>query len=366
MKKICFFSGDITRSGGTERVSTIIANGLAKSGKYEVLFLSIMEKNDTPFFSIDSEIKRYVLKENKKGAFCWLEYSLLIPALRRFFKKKSIDVVIDIDLILDSVSIPASAGLFVKVVSWEHFHYYYERKKFYRKSISRFSARFSDYIITLTPRDRQNYREKLHRLERIDFIYNPLEEAFTDIPLSLPREKLLLTVGWLNAVKGVDLLAQIIPQILCKHSDWKWAFLGDGEYRNLLERTARQYHIEDRLLLEGTVSRVEEYFKRSSICVLGSRTESFGMCLLEAKACHVPCIAFDVPYGPSEIIEDKLNGFLIPPFNLDKMAKKINLLIENQGLREAFAKNTTVGMDKFQLGPILEKWDALLIHILNL
>ena len=41
MKKICFFSGDITRNGGTERVSAMIANALAKQGFYEILFLSL-------------------------------------------------------------------------------------------------------------------------------------------------------------------------------------------------------------------------------------------------------------------------------------------------------------------------------------
>ena len=58
MKKICFFSGDITRSGGTERVAAMIANGLQQTGRYEIVFLSLVEKNKDTFFSLDSAVSR--------------------------------------------------------------------------------------------------------------------------------------------------------------------------------------------------------------------------------------------------------------------------------------------------------------------
>lgn len=50
MKKICFFSGDITRSGGTERVSTVIANQLVKNKKFNICFLSIDGKTTISCF----------------------------------------------------------------------------------------------------------------------------------------------------------------------------------------------------------------------------------------------------------------------------------------------------------------------------
>lgn len=63
MKKICFFSGDITRSGGTERVAAMIANGLQQTGRYEIVFLSLVEKNKDTFFPLDSAVSRYALGE---------------------------------------------------------------------------------------------------------------------------------------------------------------------------------------------------------------------------------------------------------------------------------------------------------------
>ena len=131
MKKICFFSGDITRSGGTERVATMIANELAKQGNYEIIFLSLCEQNEKPFYVLEQCIKRYKLGEK------WLNpgpaYFPLIPKLRRFLKEQSVDVIVDIDIVLDVLSIPASRRMKTKVVSWEHFNCDYEMSIFYRR-----------------------------------------------------------------------------------------------------------------------------------------------------------------------------------------------------------------------------------------
>lgn len=358
MKKILFFSGDITRPGGTERVSTVIANGLVQTGKYDISFVSIVEQCDMLHFSLSSKIHRFALKKDRRWASPGPGYLPLIPRLRKLLKKQKPDIIIDIDLVLDILSIPASVGLPVKVVSWEHFHYLFEQESFYRRFISHISVRFSDYIVTLTPQDMQNYRNKLHRKNRIDFIYNPLSLA-PDTDLS-QREKMLITIGHINNVKGIDLLVQIIPALLCSHEDWKWYFLGSGDYQYMLEQIRLKYHLENRLILAGVVPNVADYLNRASICVLASRTEAFGMCILEAKACGVPCVCFDVPYGPALIINDEVNGFLIPPFDLKKMEEKIMLLMEDDALRNRFSQNTVLGMENFRLESILRKWEHLL------
>lgn len=359
MKKICFFSGDITRCGGTERAASLIANGLAGTGTYQVMVLSLVEQNAAPFFPLLPSIERRVLRGGGRwippgpGALTYL------PKLRRFLRREAVSVLVDVDLVLDALSLPAAAGLPTKIVSWEHFHLDFERQTLYRRIAARLAARFSDYLVTLTPRDAENYREKLGRRKNIQWIYNPL-------PPELPawgsgqREPLLVTAGRLEPVKGADLLARLAPSILLRHAGWRWLVLGEGSCRDALEEAARRYGLEDRLLLPGTVLDVANYLRRAALYVQASRTESFGMGLLEALACRTPCVCFDVPYGPAEMIRSGVNGFLIPPFDLEDMEEKISLLIENSSLRERLRENTATGLDKFQLGPILDKWDRLL------
>ena len=98
-KKICFFSGDITRSGGTERVATQLANALNAENTYDICLLSLTEQQKTPFYPVNPDIKRFRLGEK------WINpgpgYIPVIGKLHRFLKERKIDILIDIDIVLD-------------------------------------------------------------------------------------------------------------------------------------------------------------------------------------------------------------------------------------------------------------------------
>lgn len=357
MMDICFFSGDITRGGGTERVATVIANGLSRTGKYRISFLSLVEQKEIPFYVILPEIDRYVLKDDRQWVRPGIRYFTFLPALRRFLEKQHIDILVDIDLVLDILSLPAAMGQRVKVVSWEHFNYFFERKIWYRRVSMWLSGHFSDCIVTLSERDRQHFREMICRRREIIAIENPIRIPTEEN--TVEKEKILITVGQMIYRKGIDMLAQIVPKILGEHKEWKWYFLGDGEYMGVMKQVQSQYGLEERLILPGIVEDVENYLNRSSIMVMGSREEGLAMCLLEAMAWRVPCIAFDIPTGPLELISHGINGFLISPFDLEDMTGKISLLMEDDVLLERFMQHTTVGMEKFCLETVLKKWEHL-------
>lgn len=358
--RICFFSGDITRNGGTERVAVMIANGLSNRG-FSVCFLSLVEQKETPFFDISEAVPRYVLKEDGNWVSPGPEYLPMVPKLRKFLKQQEIKVLIDIDIVLDVLSLPAAAGRETKVISWEHFNVPYEREFLYRRAILHLTARFSDYIVTLTRQDQENYEKLLRRKGRITFIYNPIEpKKFSETK----KEKALITVGRLIERKGIDMLAKIAPRLLKKHKDWKWYMLGDGELRGLLEETVAKYGLEKQLILTGNVTNVEAYLKKSSIYVMTSRIEGLPMCLLEAAGCDLPCVSFDIPTGPAEIIEQGKNGFLISAFDVEKMEKTLDRLMEEDAalneLTEAAAGYRKTLEAKFGKEAILDQWEELL------
>ena len=386
--RICFFSGDITRNGGTERVAAMIANGLSQRG-FSVCFLSLVEQKKIPFFDISAAVPRYVLKEDGKWVSPGPGYLPIVPKLRKFLKQQEIKVLIDIDIVLDVLSLPAAAGRETKVISWEHFNVPYEREFLYRRAILHLTARFSDYIVTLTRQDQENYEKLLHRKGRITFIYNPIEpEKFSetkkekafqgkerrrieaieqntvDQERAEQKEKALITVGRLIERKGIDMLAGMAPRLLKKHKDWKWYVLGDGELRGLLEETVAKYGLEKQLILTGNVTNVEAYLKKSSIYVMTSRIEGLPMCLLEAAGCDLPCVSFDIPTGPSEIIEQGKNGFLISAFDVEKMEETLDRLMEEDAalkeLTEAAAGYRKTLEAKFGKEAILDQWEKLL------
>lgn len=356
MRRICFFSGDITRSGGTERVSIMIAGQLKKQGNYDVLFLSLVEQSDTPFFPLEQGIKHFSL--GKK----WIQpgpgYLPVIPRLRRFLKEQKIDVLIDIDIVLDVLSIPATKGMRTRILSWEHSNCDYEMSILYRRLILKYSVKRTDFVVTLTEGDRKRYEELLDRKENIMAIYNPMED--TDRQEPEKKEKWIITTGRLVHVKGIDYLAKTAVRVLKKHQDWKWLFLGEGEERCWLEHFIEENELQNHLILTGRVTDVDSYLEKAQIFVLTSRSEGLPMCMLEAKVHHLPCVSFDIRTGPGEIIEDGINGYLVPPYDCSEMAEKIELLIENDNLRAAFAEHAEHNIQKFQMKHILENWNEVL------
>ena len=356
LKKICFFSGDITRSGGTERVSAMIANELAKEGRYRIVFLSLTEQEEEPFFELHKKIRRYKL--GKKWINAGPGYLKVIPLLRRFLKQMEIDVIIDIDIVLDILSIPAAKGLKTKVVSWEHFNYDYEMESLYRRYILKYSVKRSDYIVTLTEGDRQTYEKNTGRRDRILAVYNPMQEM-TEKPEE-EKEKWLITVGRLIHRKGMDYLAKVAVSVLKECPDWKWLVVGDGEEQGFLEEEIKEHHLEEQLILTGRTDDVNAYLKKAQIYVMTSRIEGLPMCLLEAKAFQIPSVSFDIPTGPDEIIEDGKNGYLIQAFDCEDMAEKLKRLIKDEALRKQFSEHAQDNLAKFQMETILKNWNKIL------
>lgn len=358
-KTICFFCGDITRCGGTEQASTSIANLLHRQGVYKVIFLSLTEQDPEPFFALDKGIARYWLGD------VWMSpgpaYLKILPKLRKFFKNLDVDVVIDADIVLDSLSVPASMGLKTRVISWEHFNCQFEQSVMYRKLILKYLTRRSDYVITLTDRDKEQYVRRLKRKERIQAIYNPVEASA--VTPEIQKEKWIISIGRLVPQKGPEYLLKAARRILEKYPDWQWIVLGEGEMRPILEAGIRAGHLEDRLILKGNVKDVSEYLQRSQIYVMTSRYEGLGICLLEAKAHGLPCVAFDVPMGPAELISDGTNGYLIPAFDCDRMAEKLERLIENAELRESFSLKAKLGMEKYSPDCILAQWSQVIEQV---
>ena len=354
-KKICFFSGDITRCGGTERVSSQVANALAKEDTYEICFLSLVEQEKAPFFHLEPSITRYQLADR------WIQpglgYLPLIGKLHRFLKAHQIDLMIDIDIVLDVLSIPAAKFLGTKVISWEHFNTEFELSVPYRKWILRYSVRHSDYVVVLTKADLEIYRNRLGRRDRIVQIYNPVDppEKF-DIS---DRKKQILSVGRLAPQKGIDKLMKIAAAVLRAHPDWQWLLLGEGEQRAELEQFIAENNLHNRLILMGNVADVDAYLRQASILVSTSVYEGLGMNILEAKRMGVPCVSFAI-IGPQEIIHDGIDGYLVQPFDCDTMTGKINALIENPSLRKQFAKQALLSMGDFETETIIKQWKDIL------
>ena len=91
-----------------------------------------------------------------------------------------------------------------------------------------------------------------------------------------------------------------------------------------------------------------------------SRYEGLPLVLLEAQQYNLPIVSFRCPTGPSEIVEDRINGFLIDCYDVDQMSEKLLELMENDDLRQSFSEHAKDNMDKFDKNKILNQWIELI------
>lgn len=358
MLNICFVSGDMSRAGGTERVLSIIANELCKDkSKYNIHILNITNESNTSYFKLNKEVKTERILQGKDINFK-KEYISVVKGIRKYIKENNIDILVDVEVIASLFSIPATRFTKTKLISWEHFNFYEDNGSNLREYARRLAARFANCIITLTEQDKENYLNNLNIKGKIDYIYNPVEKVNNeacDI-----NSKQIISVGRLTYQKGFDLLCEVANKVLKENEQWKWIILGDGEDKEKLQEKIKEYELEDRLILKGNVSNVEDYYKNSSLYVMTSRFEGLPMTLLEAKTYKLPIVSFNCLTGPAEIVKNNVNGLLISPENIEVMSDKLNMLLKDENELREFSDNAQVDIEKFELKPIIEKWDNLL------
>lgn len=361
MVNVCFLSGDMSRTGGTERVLSIIANELSKKDdKFNIHILSITNESNSSYFTLNKGIKTERILQSKDVNFK-KHYFQVVKGIRQYIKKNKIDILIDVEVIASLFSIPAALFTKTRLIAWEHFNFYEDNGSSLRVFSRRLISRFSDCIITLTEQDKMNYLNNLKIKGKIDFIYNPMENG--DSTSCDIKAKQLISVGRLTYQKGFDMLCEVAKEVLKDNPEWKWIILGDGEDKEKLESKIKEYNLQGKLILRGKVSNVEDYYKNSSLYVMTSRFEGLPMTLLEAKSYKLPIVSFNCLTGPSEIVRNNINGFLIETGNVAAMVNKIDILLSDINKREDFSNKSNLDIEKFKLKPIVDKWENILINL---
>ncbi len=154
---------------------------------------------------------------------------------------------------------------------------------------------------------------------------------YIEPPITKEVEPYILVLGRLEDFKGHDLLFEAFSQISDKHKKLRLVIAGSGSATFYFKEFAKKKNIEDRVDFLGFTHDVDRLISGCEFLISPSKGEGFGLIIIEAFSHKKPVIAFDVP-AFNEIIEDGINGFLIPPFNVNLMAEKIDEMLTNPQL----------------------------------
>lgn len=357
--------------GGIERQTILFANELVN--KYDVEIISVYSMKTEPAYEVDSRIKiKYLIDDapNKKEFLDAVKHFKVMSILKEGMKSKKIlklkhDLMVkeikklDCDFVISTrieyaemLSECAPAGIIT--MTQEHLHDDSEKYVARLKN----AIRNLNYLVALGPGSRENYENWFsdNKKTKIVEIPNILEKNSDNI--STLSGHTLVSTGRMHPVKGFDDLLKVVKKVSEKIPDVKLNLVGGGEEYDTLKEQAKEMKIDDIVNMPGMVSgeEVNEFMIKSDIYVMTSHTECFPMVLLEASACGLPLVAFDVPVGPKALIREGDNGYLIKDRNIDEMADKIIGLFENQEKMKELGRKAKENVNQYLPDNVMKKW----------
>lgn len=348
MKKIGFLINTLAKSGGTERVTTVLANALSELD-YEVEVIC-MSKSTESFYELYDKVKVSYLSD--KSSLRLTDYFSLG---RRLIKaSRHLDYIIGVGMDLCVLTVPMKLFNKTKVIGWEHFNLSVRGPVV---GLGRMlGVWFADSIVTLTKFDFEQYRKKTNKVK---CIYNPVTVNVESVDNY--ESKRILCVGRLTNQKGFDMMVDIWAGLFSRYPEWHMAIVGDGDDELKLKAQAVTAGVGDSLKFFKATRDVASFYRSASIYAMSSRYEGLPLVLIEAQSVGLPLIAFNCETGPKEVITDGYNGYLIPAFDKDIFREKLETLMKDDTLRREMGGNALVNSNNFAKANIVPQWCEILM-----
>ncbi|QGV81375.1 glycosyltransferase family 4 protein [Streptomyces ficellus] len=223
-----------------------------------------------------------------------------------------------------------------------------------------------DAVTTVTEADARSYRAKLKLPGvRIDSVPNSVPAP--SVAPSDSTAKWVVAAGRLTRVKRYDMLVEAFAKVVAARPDWRLRIYGSGDAtgneRNALRSLIEARGLHNHVFLMGTANPLEPEWVKGSVAAVTSRLESFGMTIVEAMRCGLPVVSTDCPHGPGEIIEDGVDGRLVPVGDVDAFADALLALIEDDDLRRRTGQAALAASQRFDPVRIAERHEALFTEL---
>ena len=206
-----------------------------------------------------------------------------------------------------------------------------------------------DKFVVLTKSDYDNWPELSNKIIIPNFINSFPKEHST------LQNKNVVAVGRYTWQKGFDLLIEAWAIVVKNNPDWNLHIYGPGD-NETYQKLANSKGLQDNLTCHSYAENVYDVYMNSSIFVLSSRYEGFGLVLAEAMATGLPSVSFACPEGPADIISDHIDGILVESGNINKLAEGLLFLINHKKERESYGINARNNMKRYNKDIIMQEW----------
>ena len=313
----------LSTNGGIERILTSKASYMAEHWGWDVIILVLYKGCEKSFFPLSPKVRVECL--NITPTYNIVTVPLALYRLNKAVRRIKPDIYITFQHI----------GAVSCLLNTHHTKTIYEshgaKQKMIHPLAINIAERYADAVVTLTQSNAANF----NHAKKIAIIPN-----FSTLnPQTHPDyyAKTVVSIGRDCRQKGFSRMKRLWIHVSEKYPDWQ-------------------------LQIHHNTTDVVKAYTSSSIFIMTSQSEGFGLVLLEAMQCGLPCIAFDCPYGPREIIKDGENGFLIPYDDDSLFIEKLTYLMEHPEERERMGKAAKKSVTKYDKLQIMNQWKELLTN----
>lgn len=373
MKKIQILALHLSY-GGIEKAIVDLANNLAY--KYDVEIISTYKIGNKPAYDVNKKVKvKYLISNMSPNPACFKKYLKSFRFLSAFkeglksvrilyLKKKLMIKAIkssEADVLISTRiyhnRLVSKYGSLSKIkIAWEHNHHQ-NNKKYFNNVIS--SVKNCDYLVLVSKSLYDDYSKSMY-MSHCKCVYIPNIIDVDSPAISKLNNNTLINVSRLSNEKGLFDLIDVVTLVKKQISDIKLELIGDGVLFDKLKKYVIDNDMNHSVIFYGFQNSdfIYKHLSKSSLYVMTSFTESFGISLLEAFSHGVPAIAFDSASGANELITYK--DLLVSKRNKKEMAIKIIDLLNNRNKLKYYGKESLKIYEKYTPNNIIPEWINLI------
>lgn len=383
--KLLYILGNIINRAGVERIMTQKINYLAETG-FDISLL-LTDQNHQPLsFPISKNVNYISINAPipSRADYQFVKWLLLFHEARSIFSKKlrreielnHPDILICTTYSFDALDILVKIcqKYNIKIVIESHIHrinVFMEPKLSYNSALSWFGKlhdlhilnyiRKAEKLVCLTHEDMKAWN--LLHVNNVCVIPNMITiQPPKTIDYSSKR---VIAVGRYSHQKGFDMLIKAWGRLSMNYIDWHLYIYGN-EDRLPYEEIARIEKCQDTCHCMPVTEDIAAEYGKSSIFVMSSRYEGMPLALIEAMSSGLACVSFDCPTGPSEIINDGIDGFLVKNGDIDDLTSKIEVLISDESLRSKMGIKAKHNIERYSPNAIMQQNMMLYRNILKM
>lgn len=360
-KKIVFYIGSLTKAGA-QRVIINLTRSLLEKG-YDVTVVTTVEEKDE--YELPDGSKRCIsgLADESIRSNRIVNLKNRIKKLRSIWKDENPDLIVSFIGKNNFMAILTSLGLKIPVavsVRGEPTEEYYTGLL---RFLARYLFRAASGIILQTEESKKFFPHKT--LKKAVVLPNPLNPLFLEEVYQQERERKIVLVGRIDSNKNQRLAIRAFQRISNKFPEYKMEIWGTGEDYQALTEFVKEIGMEEKILLLGATDNVKEKLKSADLYLLPSNTEGMPNSLMEAMALGLPVISTDCPCGgPKELIQDGINGLLVPVKDEEAMAQAMERVLGDDEFRNNLGRNAMKIRERLHPDKVNEQWEQYLSSLI--